>query len=300
MKINILLLIPSVIFVLFDDSIAQELEPRAYSNLPVNANFAGLNYTFTTGNIITDPTSPLKNLEVNTNNIISGYTRSFSLFGRLGRIQVLLPYTFLSGTAKFNGVDTSGTRSGLSDARFRIGINILGSPAMTLKEFVKYKEEFVFGASIVVSVPTGQYFPEKLINLGTNRWGIKPELGISRKFDHLYVELFTGFWFFTSNNEYFGSKKLKIGPIFAVQTHLNYVFDNKMWVGINGAYSYGGQAEIDGVKSGEKQDNYRIGLTYSTPLSSHFSVKLQYHTGAIVTGGSDFDFYGTTLQYSWF
>lgn len=282
------------------NSYSQELEPRAYSNLPAKANFTAINYTYTTGNIISDPASPIKDLELNTNNIIAGYLRTFSLFGRLSRVQVLLPYTFLSGTAKLGGKDTSGTRSGLSDSRIRFGINIIGSPALSLKDFVKYEEEFVFGASLVISVPTGQYFPEKLINLGTNRWGIKPELGISRKFSNVYVELYTGFWFFTANNEYLSTKKLTSDPLYTIQMHFNYVFDNKMWIGVNGAYAYGGQAKVDGVNSGLKQDNYRLGLTYSTPLSRQLSVKFQYHTGAIVTGGSDFDFYGATVQYFWF
>lgn len=283
-----------------DYSVSQELEPRAYSNLPINFNFAALNYTYTTGNIITDPASPIKDLDINSNNVISGYARSFSMFGRLSRIQVLLPYTFLSGNAKLSGKDTSGTRSGFSDARIRIGINIIGSPAMTVKEFVNFKESMVIGASLVVSIPTGQYFPERLINLGTNRWGFKPEIGISRKFSKFYVEIYTGVWFFTANNEYLNSKKLTTDPLFTVQSHVNYVFDNKMWIGVNGGYAYGGLPKIDGAESGLDQNNYRLGLTFSTPLSSHFSLKLQYHTGAVVTAGSDFDFYGATVQYSWF
>jgi hypothetical protein len=281
-------------------SFAQEIEPRAYSNLPVNANFAGLNYNFTTGNIISDPSAPIKELEVNTNNIVAAYVRTFSVFGRLSRIQLLQPFSFLAGTAKLRGKDTSGTRTGLADLRVRFGINLFGSPALGFEEFRKFKDGTIFGASLVVSVPVGQYYPERLINLGTNRWGFKPEIGLSHRFRNFYGEIYTGIWFYTSNNEYLKTNKLTVEPLFNIQAQINYVFNNNiMWAGLNAAYSNGGDAKLNGVSTNTKQDNWRFGGVFSSALSKHLSVKLQYHTGAVIRRGSDFDFYGISFQYFW-
>ncbi|MBX7044150.1 MAG: transporter [Ignavibacteria bacterium] len=281
-------------------SFSQEIEPRAYSNLPVNANFAALNYNFTSGNIVADPAAPIKELDLNSNNIIGGYVRTFSMFGNLARIQLTVPYSFLSGTAKLAGRDTAGTRSGLADLRIRFGINFIGSPAMDIAEYVKRKEGTVVGASLVVSAPTGQYFEDKLINLGTNRWGFKPEIGISQRLSDFYGEIYTGVWFFTANNEYVKTNKLETDPLFNIQGQINYVFKNIAWAGINAAYSNGGNTSVNGVSNNTKQDNWRLGAVVSSALSKNLAVKLQYHTGAVIRRGSDFDFYGISFQYFWY
>jgi len=288
-----------IIFLLPSKLLSQEIEPRAYANLPVGSNFGVLNYSFTSGNIISDPVSPVKSLEIDANNLTAGYVRTFDLFGKLSRIQILQTFTFLSGTAKLAGKDTSGSRTGFADTRIRFGINLLGSPALSPKEFVSYKDGTTFGASLVVTIPTGQYFEERLINLGTNRWGIKPEIGISQRFSNFYGELYSGIWFFTKNNEYLTDKTLSVEPVFNFQGQVNYIFKKNIWLGFNTAFSTGGETKVDGVSSDTQQDNWRFGGVFAMPLSRNFAMKIQYHTGAVVRRGSDFDFYGLTLQYFW-
>lgn len=278
---------------------SQEIDPRAYSNLPVNSNFGVLNYTFTTGNIVSDPAAPIKELELDANSVALGYVRTFGIGGNLARIQIVAPYTFLAGTAKLQGRDTSGTRSGLSDARIRFGYNFIGSPALSLKDFPKFRDETIVGASLVVSVPIGQYYSERLINLGTNRWGFKPEIGFSKRFGELYGEIYTGVWFFTDNNEYIVNKTLETSPLFNIQMQINYIFPNKMWAGVDAGYSNGGNTKVNGVSNDAKQDNWRLGGVFSTPLSRSLAAKIQFHTGAAVRRGSDFDFYSLGLTYFW-
>ena len=65
------------------------------------------------------------------------------------------------------------------DPAVRFAVNLIGQPALGPKEFFARKPETTLGASIVVSIPAGQYDSAKLINLGTNRWAFKPELGLS-------------------------------------------------------------------------------------------------------------------------
>jgi len=280
-------------------SFAQEIEPRAYSNLPTGSNFIVLNYNYTTGNIISDATSPIKDLDVNSNTIVSAYMRTFPLFGKLARVQVSLPFSFLSGSAKLAGRDTSATRTGLADMRVRFGINLFGSPALDIQNYLKHKDGTIFGASFVVQVPIGQYYEEKLINLGTNRWGFKPEIGLSHRIENFYGELYTGVWFFTSNNEFLKTNTQSTDPLFNIQGQVNYVFNNAMWAGVNVAYSNGGDVKVNDVSTNAEQDNWRFGGVFSTALSKNIAVKLQYHTGAVVRRGSDFDFYSLSLQYFW-
>jgi len=49
---------------------------------------------------------------------------------------------------------------------------------MNLKEFASYRQKTNVGLSLVVSAPLGEYDKPKLINLGSNRWGFKSEVGL--------------------------------------------------------------------------------------------------------------------------
>ena len=43
---------------------AQELEPRAYTNLPVGLNFIVAGYAYATGGVLFDPSIPLENANI--------------------------------------------------------------------------------------------------------------------------------------------------------------------------------------------------------------------------------------------
>ena len=151
---------------------------------------------------------PLQNLDVTNKLISAGYVQTFGLFNKLARVSASLPYGFLNGTADFHGVDTSASRTGFYDGRIKFGINLLGSPLMTPKEFQKFQEHTVLGVSMVLSVPVGQYFPTKLVNLGSNRWGFKPEIGFSHGEGRLFLEMYTGVWIYTNNAQYYNGHSL--------------------------------------------------------------------------------------------
>jgi Putative MetA-pathway of phenol degradation len=290
-----------LILIFFSENVhGQEIEPRVYANVPKGMNAAVTAYTYSTGNVVTDAALPIEDFKISSSTPILGYLRTFSLFKKLSRVQVTIPYAFLIGDLKLNGRDTSGSRSGFTDARVRFGINLFGSPALSPKDFPKYKQKTIFGTSLVMSVPIGQYYPEKRINLGSNRWGFKPEIGVSSNLASFFVEAYTGIWFFTNNNEYLTNKTLSQNPIYSFQFHISYLFKNHMWVAINSAYANGGQTSTNGVSNNDYQNNVRVGVTYSTPISRVVSVKLQFHTGAETKSGGNYKIFVATLQYIWY
>src|SRR4051812_27992321 len=81
----------------------QDLEPRSYSNIPVGMNFALVGYGHTTGDVAFDASSPLADGEVVSNTAVLAYVRSLNLFGDSGKIDVVVPYAGVSGSATFNG-----------------------------------------------------------------------------------------------------------------------------------------------------------------------------------------------------
>jgi hypothetical protein len=279
---------------------AQELEARSYSVVPKGMHAAALSYTYTKGNIITDFASPIQDLKVNTSTINLGYVQTFGVFSKLARIQVAMPYSFLAGSARVNGGDTSATRNGFLDAKIKFGMNLLGSPVLSPKEFRLFQEHTVLGASIVLSVPLGQYYNEKLINLGTNRWGFKPEIGFSHRGGRLYYELYTGVWFFTANNEYLKNNTLDQKPLITIQAHIDYVFKNAMWLAVNAGLARGGETAINNDEQDNQQRNWRVGATYSLPLNKHQSIKAMVNTGVATRAGQNYTAVTLVYQYIWF
>jgi hypothetical protein len=279
---------------------SQELEPRSYSVIPKNTNIAIIGYSLSSGAIITDATSPFEDFNVVSHTATAGYLRTFALFGKLARVSILIPFVYMSGNVKVNGNDTTGTRTGFADARFKIGVNIFGSPALAPKDYQKFKEQTVLGASLVVSIPTGQYDKTKIVNLGANRWAFKPEIGFSYGYNRFFFETFAGVWLITSNNEFLQTKKLLQDPIYGLQAHVLYIFPFHLWIGLDGVYYYGGRSRINGLYQNDLMENSRIGGVLGVPINVHHSFKLQAHTGLETRSGNSFTIYSLAYQYVWF
>jgi len=273
----------------------QELEPRIYAALPKNLNSIVVVYALQRGNVLTDPSLPISGANVTVHNISSAYVRTFAISNKLARIQVTVPFTKIAGKLQINGHDTSGARTGFGDTRIRFSINLSGAPAYDRKEFVRYTQKTIFGVGLVTSVPTGLYHRANRINIGSNRWAFKPEIGISKRFGQFYGEAYTGVWFYTNNNEFLVSKILEQEPVFSLQGHLSYYFKNKMWVSVNGTWFKGGQTRVDEVTKDDLMDNWRLGGTWSAPLGKGHSLKLQFHFGVFTA--SDYHFNVLVLGY---
>jgi len=295
-KVQVLLFI-SIIFSLTVTVSAQDLDPRAYARVPVDATvlIAGFNYTY--GSVVLDPTLPIKDLEAKVSSPILGIARTFSLFGLTSQAYVVLPYSWAEASGKVLGEDSSITRNGFGDTRFRISTLLFGAPAATVEEFAKSSPQTIVGASVTVIAPTGQYFNNRLINLGTNRWSFKPEIGLSQKLtEQWFIDLYAGVWLFTNNNSFYPGTSLRSqNPLLSFQTHLSYNFNPVMWAAIDLTYYTGGQSSVNDIYKDDRQNNSRIGATFNFPVSKMSAIKIAYSTGAIIRLGANF----STISVAW-
>jgi hypothetical protein len=261
----------------------------------VTVLIAGFNYTY--GGIVLDPTLPIKDVEAKVESPMLGIARTFSLFGLTSQAYAVLPYSWAQASGKVVGEDSSITRNGFGDARLRISVLFLGAPASTVEEFAKSSPQTVMGASLTVSAPTGQFFTDKLINLGTNRWSFKPEIGISYLVGKQWlIDVYAGAWFFTTNNSFYpGTSVRSQDPLISFQTHVSYSFNPLMWAAIDFTYYTGGQSSVNDVYQDDRQNNSRIGATFNFPVSRVSNIKLAYSTGAIIRVGGDF----STISLAW-
>ena len=277
---------------------AQELEPRAYSVSPVGVNILVLSYMNSQGDVVFDPTLPVEDATATINTAVLGYVRSVDFFGRSANVAVQIPYTVGTAKGRAFGDFQSIRRSGLPDSRLRFSVNLRGAPAMNLGEFVQYRQKTNLGTSFVLIPPNGQYDPNKLINLGSNRWAFKPELGLSRAFGRWVLDLYGGVWLFSANKNFTGSTRQQ-DPIGTSQVHLSYTLRRRLWVAFNANYFVGGRTAVDGIRRFDLQRNSRLGATISVPVGKRQSIRFAYSSGAFTTVGADFKRVAVAYQYLW-
>jgi hypothetical protein len=282
---------------------AQELEPRAYSASPVGANFASLAYLNSWGAVLFDPSLPITDSKGEVNGLSVGYGRTFNLAGVQALALVGLPYAWGTFSGQVVATDRSATPSGIGDTRAKLSVNLVGSPARGPKAFAGARTSpLIAGASLTVSAPTGKYSPEKLVNIGTNRWAFKPEAGISwnwrRKW---YTELYGGAWFFTANNSFYpGASERAQDPLTSLQAHLSYTLARRSWAALDGTWFWGGDTRTNGGPATSRQDSKRLGAVLALGLTPRQSIKLSYSFGASVRLGQNFRTAGLAYQLLWF
>jgi hypothetical protein len=279
-------------------ALAQSIEPRAYSNAPVGMNFLVGGYAYTRGGVAFD-TLPLTNPHLETSSAVLGFARVLDLGGKSGKFDVVVPYTWLSGSATYQGGPIERVIDGPGDPLLRLSINLRGAPALKLPEFRSYQQDLIVGASLQVSVPAGQYDPTRLVNIGTNRWSFKPEIGASQALGPWTFEATAAVTFYTTNDEFFNGNRREQDPLYSVRAHAIYNFPRGIWGSFDGTYYAGGRTTLNGQLNRDLQQNWRIGATLALPVDVHNSVKLYASRGVSARTGNGFDLLGAAWQYRW-
>jgi Putative MetA-pathway of phenol degradation len=170
---------------------------------------------------------------------------------------------------------------------------------MSPEEFKAAPQRVIVGASFTAVAPTGQYYNTKLINLGTNRWSLKPEMGVVYPKGPWDFDAYVGTWFFTTNREFFpGDSTRTEDPVLTAQGHVSYEFRPRLWVAVNGTWYWGGRARVDAGDASTGLNNTRGGVTVSIPLA-RYSVKMAYSSGLTGQAGGTFRTVIAAWQMSW-
>jgi hypothetical protein len=278
---------------------AQDIEPRAYSNAPIGVNFLLGGYAYTQGSLPTDTSVPITDSHLTTSSALLGYGHVFELLGQSAKVSLVAPYSWLGGNAVFNGQPIQRSVNGLTDTSARVSVNFYGAPAMDLQEFRNYHQDLILGGSLAVTAPIGQYDSSRLVNLGTNRWSIRPELGASKALGPLTIELAAGPTFFTDNTNFLNGHTRSQAPIVSVQGHAIYDFGFGIWGSFDAQYFTGGSTAIDGMGNQDLQRNWRLGGTLALPLSPNYSLKLFASSGVSARTRNNYNLIGILLQYRW-
>ena len=131
--------------------------------------------------------------------------------------------------------------------------------------------------SLTVAAPAGQYYPGKLINIGTNRWAFKPEVGLSHPIGRWNLDGAGGVWLFTANDRfYLGDSTRTQAPLFVVQGHASYNVTRRAWAAVDATWYGGADVRVDDGPPSARQNNARLGATLSLPVGASQSLKVAY------------------------
>jgi hypothetical protein len=282
---------------------AQDLSPRAYVISPEHTNAVILTWSFFDGGINFNGSVPITGATGTYSVPSFSYYHSFGLFGRSANVTVTLPYGVGTFQGEVNQEHRSVYRSGLVDFTSRISVNLVGGPAMRTREFAKWKQKTILGASLKVLAPTGQYSPEKIVNWGINRWAFKPELGYSERWGNWLLDGYAGLWLYTNNPASFAvpvPKPQSEQPIGSLEGHISRNFGLGTWASLDGNFWWGGVTALSGIQNlATRQTSSRLGGTVAWRFAKHQSLKVSYSHGTYVRFGGDYHSVQAAWQYSW-
>jgi len=297
--LNMRLLLFLTGLLLFQLSQAQELDPRSYINIPIGQNFIGLVYSYTDGDVYTSPDVPIEDLTLRIDGPSLVYANTFGLFGHSAKFDMFVGHACTFGKAVFEGENVSRNFCGITDTKVRLNYNFYGAPALTLKEFARHKKEIVMGASLQINIPTGEYDTDFVFNIGSNRWYLRPEIGISIPLNKWEFDFSVGGKFFTDNDEFLKTSTLAQDPIYNFQMHIIYDIKRGQWIALNANYFQGGETYLDGEKTSLTRGNERMGITYSLAINAQHSLKLLANKGVTTRLGNDSIVYNIGWLYRW-
>ena len=274
---------------------AQQLEPRSLTNVPPGYSFLVAGYEYNSGNILIDPSVPIEEFNGDVHGGALAVGRSLNVLGHFAKVDVVLPCASGRWTGIYEGEPAERSITDLADLRVRLSWNFLG--ARIGKDGPN--APWIGGVALQVIAPTGQYDPERLVNLGTNRWSLRSQIGIAHNTERWTFEGIAGLWLFSRNDSFWSGNELQQRPFGVFKMHLIRKLRSRDWATFDIGYGYGGRSVVNGVATDSRLSTLRLGFHYALHLGNGHVLKPYLVTGIRFEQGPDFDGLGLAYQFSW-
>jgi hypothetical protein len=296
--------LPAILLMIAVPAMAQELEPQRWRHLPIDTNFATVAYVHKDDDIALDPILGITNAESSVETIALAYTRTFALFGHTAQVEIIQPWQYGKWSGTVAGEPTTVSRNGLADTRVGFAVQLFGAPALEREQYTAYRASPEVhtngGVGISVQLPTGQYKEDKLINLGTNRYTFRPEVGLVHDRGDWGLAASGSISFYTDNTSYFNGNRLAQDPLYFAQANALYRFRPDLWSALGVGYAIGAESSVNGVDNNDRRENLLLGIAAGYSPIPWLSLQFKYIRSENLTDiGSTSNRYIVSLSTFW-
>ena len=279
---------------------AQFTDPRTYENTPVGTNQLELSYAYVHANTSIDTSLVITGAQFNVNQGIIDYTRYFGCLHRLMWVEAGVPLAGLNGS--ISGTNIQGSVTGAGDTSYQLAMLLKGGPALSVTQFETYKPTTTLGISLTITAPTGLYRPNKILNLGSDRWSFKPEIALSHPFgpeQKWVLEAYANAYFYTDNTSYHGKEILRQEPLPGLEGHISYSFNDSLWASLDTRYSFRGPTYVDTVNQNNAQQNFILGSEVNVSLNPRNSLVFEFAKALVHNNGPAVVGFSVKYDYTW-
>lgn len=276
----------------FGQAAGQDIEPRRWTPIPAGLNVVGAGYAHIEGDVFFNPVMQVEDASVSGRATAISYVRSFSIGEKLARLDVIVPWANMRWSGLLDGAPATVSRVGLADPSIRLSVILAGGKPDKLAA-----SHTVVGAAIKINVPLGEYLHDKLLNLGQNRFVVRPQIGVLHTRGKWSYELTGSVFLHADNDDFYGGSELRQDPLYAVQTHIIHTFDKPgYWAALSAGYGWDGQSTVDGAKVDDSRGLFLSALAVGVPVGRKQGIKFAYVRSRTNTPtGGDVD----TLSVGW-
>jgi hypothetical protein len=283
-----------------DHVYAQFTEPHTYDNTPAGTNQLELAYGYARANASIDTSLIVTGARFSLNQGTITYTRYFGFVHRLVWAEATVPLAGLNGSVR--GTDIRGSVTGTGDSSYVVAALLKGGPALSVAQFADYKPATTVGVSLNITAPTGKYSPNKILNLGSDRWSFKPEIAVSHPFgpeQRWQIDAYANSYFFTDNTSYRGKEILRQHALPGLEGHISYSFIDSLWASLDARYSFRGTTVVDGLNQNNAQRNFGLGSEVNLSFNPRNSLVFEFDKALVHQNGPALSGFSVKYSYSW-
>ncbi len=245
-----------------------------------------LNQNITPANIL------VKDAEIKIDVFPVTLVHNFNLGGRYAQIMFSAVPGSASGTLAPNQVGLPAPQlsaSGFADGFVGLKVGLVNQPALSIKEFSKYKQGFSMMGYLRVWY-SGSYNIKNPLNLGSNRTTVELGFPMNLQLSNnpkrpTWLEIYPAIHMYTPNNQptlvTMANKSQQLA-LYSLENHLSHNFTDKFWAGIDLRYQIGGALKLDGVNQNNKMNILGGGLTAGYQVLPILGLNASY--GGIISG----------------
>jgi hypothetical protein len=153
-----------------------------------------------------------------------------------------------------------------------------------------------------MTAPTGLYRPQKVVNLGSERWSFNPEIGLSHPFGQEQKWEFDAYgnvYFYTDNTSYHGKNILTQRPLPGLEGHISYSFNDSIWASLDTRYSFHGTTLVNGINDNNPQQNVVLGCEMNVSINSRNSLLFEFAKALVHQNGPALTVFSVSYDYVW-